>query len=417
MTKSLVLEYSLHELPTAQHRAGLAGLVILADLLHRKDVGNAPDVTAQGSGHASLTLTEESLTELFDYLYDASNDLRAESRKRRDNKTQGFIEPEKVVTTTDADPRTGKPKENTKYYYPVLAPAGRFLTDLQMPESWVRLWRDVTWRCIRARPTTRNPYKQRAAGGHVQEAAKLWQGLQRADRAVDLASTIFLGAQDANAERVPFRGMPSENLLLHFWPVVMGFGEARRLAVKNGQVKEEGDGFAIVIPDVADLQGFTEDFRAAVAQLGSRMSGYRPADAIVSLPAEGALEYMRNVSALVRARAQASDAWFSLAGVEVYHLRPTTSRGAELASTTVLAADEAVLEGYEAVRDRYRSLAFRRQLIRNLLRASPWHRGFDRLFATFPEGFFLGQHDQAQWFARDVSRKFQTEMPQAGSAT
>ena len=67
---NLVLDYSLFELPTAQHKAGLGGLLLLARSMKERGLwkGSDPVVTTTT---ARLALSKETLQAIFDDLYDA----------------------------------------------------------------------------------------------------------------------------------------------------------------------------------------------------------------------------------------------------------------------------------------------------------------------------------------------------------
>ena len=60
----LLLEYHLHDLPTAQHKAGLAGLLLMSESMKRRKIPDIPEalnVTATG---ATIRFTAASLQAL-----------------------------------------------------------------------------------------------------------------------------------------------------------------------------------------------------------------------------------------------------------------------------------------------------------------------------------------------------------------
>src|SRR5438874_678269 len=94
--------YHLFDLPTAQHKAGLAGLLLLIDSLQQRGLGPVPIVNDLTGISVQLTCTRAALQTLFDDLYDA--ELReAESKTKWQGK-----EPNREETRETTDPKTGK---------------------------------------------------------------------------------------------------------------------------------------------------------------------------------------------------------------------------------------------------------------------------------------------------------------------
>jgi CRISPR-associated protein Cmx8 len=218
----------------------------------------------------------------------------------------------------------------------------------------------------------------------------------------EVSSAVLVGAQASNAERVPFLGRPDHNLLLHFWPVVMGVGEAWQIKLDGDRVTEEPIGYVLTVPDVTALSEFVRDFAAEVATLSTAMAGYRPRDAVLALPEEGGLDYLTKLSA---GRALQGETRFSVAGVEVYHLAKQGNNIRLLATGRVPARRDLVRQ-FEAI-GRTRNLLFRAQLIRNLLAQRPWYDGIDRIFARYELGLFMGGAPDG--FAASARRRFRQE--------
>lgn len=358
-----------------------------------------------------LRLTKESLGSVFNDLYDATTEEVESSRKRKDKNKQE-LSPLREETKTDL--KTGKLK--AVYVYSQVIPKAPFLRPFDMPDPWLKLWRESIWATLRGIPKTRTPYKDRAEGKHTGEAEAIWKEFEKFEEArarnllhaIDIASSIFLGAQAANAERVPFKGRADEALLLHFWPVVMGV-YVPEVIDRDG--KSTFKGYVFAVPDVSDLGGFVQDFPDAVAQLGKEVAGYRPREAVISLPQEGGLEYLHHLMSLAKGKAQAGA--YNVAGVEVYHLEKQGNNIYFYASDRV-AATHVLLEKYEAIRGRYRDPLFRGQVILNLLRGEPWYRGFDRVFAKQDRKRFIGS--QAERFSMDARRYFESAFQERRSA-
>ena len=109
---SLTLTFDPFQLPTAQHRAGLAGLLLEIETLAQRGMEPLPIVRVDAARRYQIDLTEESLAVLFDDLYDAATVEQASKTKRK-GKDKQPIEPlreERVM-----NPKTGK--EQALYYY------------------------------------------------------------------------------------------------------------------------------------------------------------------------------------------------------------------------------------------------------------------------------------------------------------
>jgi CRISPR-associated protein Cmx8 len=416
MTETVQLTYDLYTLPTAQHRAGLAGLLVVLDVMRRTvGMGGLPEIKQPEPGLIRFELTQAELQQVFDYLYTAGVEEQSSAQQRKD-RSGAPVEPLRIDVIDTTDAKTGKVKQQKRYIYPVVVPGAPFLRGLSMPEPWLKLWREAVWSTLRGIPKTRGPYEERSRHERASEATKIWSQLLRGQRpapdgspyVADVASSVYLGAQAHNAELVPYCGRPSENLLLHFWPVVMGVGEAYQIEIDKttGKVVEKPAGFVLAIPDVAELDGFVKDFEASVDQLSANIRGYRPRDAICALPAEGGLQYLSHLSAMARHKLAGGELRFSVAGVEVSLIRKKGNTIPVLASDRV-SADRVLLDAYEAQVKDCSDLALRASLLRNLLDGVPWYSGLGRLFDTADARRFLGAGGGR--FAAAVGRKFDTE--------
>lgn len=391
---TVTLKYDLYSLPTAQHKAGFAGLYVLLETLKQRRVTPLPDIVTDGEGTATVTLTKESLGTLFNDLYDAGW-VETESKSKWADSTPLR---EEVRETTD--PVTGKEKKEKIFIYNRVVPKASFLEVIGSQEPWLKLWRDTLWSTLRGKPTTRIPYNERAEGKPVNEIEKVWKGLLKLAKTPhstsEVASSLFVGAQAVNAEKVPFVGRVDENFLLHFWQVVMRVFVPEAIKVDG---KREFVGYVLTIPEVCDLEGFVEEFCDMIAQLKPDLAGYRPAESVVSVPQEGALEY---IAALVRSKAQAGAVAYNIASVELYHLNKKGNNIVTLMSGR-LAVDDLARKKYEAIRGQYRHPLFRMQMIRNLLDGREWYSGFDRLMSPRDKEWFIGSKS---WFPNDVRRHF-----------
>ena len=356
----LNLTWSLGELPSAQHRAGLAGLVLMLRWLERKRVvRGVAEIEAIDAGSLSVRLDAEGLAALFDEVYGATR-----------------------VTVE----RPGKEP------WTQVVPAGGPLQDWdpisEADHGWTKLWRDMVWRVPRGVPAQRTPFNRRAARETTADAAQAWAGL-RGGKPVDLASTLYLGAQASTAENVPFRDHTRFEILLHFQPFVWQTYLPAVLDEKSGRADYSGSAFAVVVPDVGELNAFCDELPAVLRARATGVAGYRPAGAVVDLPVLGALDLH---AALRRRIAQAEgqrDTLDLVAGCEVLHFEKKGNNVRLLGRWRVEPDPHREAE-HLRLRERLWCPLFRRHRLEGLLAGREWHYGFDRLVATRPVGLTIG---------------------------
>jgi len=409
--ETIEVKYDLFSLPTAQHKAGLAGLLVLIESLRRRRAPDLPNLQTE-NGDVAITFTRRSFDAVFDDLFDATTEERREKQKWAKK------EPIRIEEETIADRKSGKTKTAKRFVYNVTVSKAAFLKTLGMPEPWMKLWRDALWATLRGIPTTRLPFEQRAAGEPVQEAESMWRDLQRWQRDLGkgrsftsaIGSALFVGAQSVNAEKVPSLGNPPDNLLLYFAPVVMSCWVP--VVIDNANGESEHSGYVLAIPEVSDLEEFVAEMPQTIAALDGAVAGFRPRQALISLPQEGALEYSWNLLAIAKVRSGQLAPRRTIAAVEVFHFQKKRGNSIRILGSDRVPFDEDLLGRYETVRGAYRSVLFRGQLIRNLLRHDIWYAGFDSLLSVRSADLFLctsSAHFSADQFARDARAKFEAE--------
>jgi CRISPR-associated protein Cmx8 len=404
-TDTLLLDYDLTELPTAQHKAGLAGLLLHLKNLEERKRPNMPIVERVEPLGASIRVTAESLRALFADLYAGGlDDVWVRSK---------YANKPPLDERTEVIERAGKTETIKRYLYQELRPQCEVIAHWRpagKQDPWFRLWKSMLWSVLRAQPKTRGVYDNEP--DRTRLAAKLWKGLVKsaAQRAkgvpvVDsIAGSLFIGAQDKNAERVDFAGLVEHNLLLHFWQWAAPVFVPRSIDPQKGTWEYQGYLFAI--PEVADLIAFTDAMKRYWQGLTADAIGYRPADALVDMPEEGGLEFLYH---LARDRIELSNLSATIHAVELYHQLKQGNNVRQLAAERV-APSAGVLARYrdEIRDDRRRHPLFKRLLIRNLLQAQPWYHGAIDLFERFPIHAFV--HAQktppGRFFGTDARRKF-----------
>jgi len=195
-------------------------------------------------------------------------------------------------------------------------------------------------------------------------------------------------------------------MLLHFWTLPTLIFAPRSID-RDG--KTESDGYALAIPEPADLCALTEETQRLLRSLDPAPAGFRPRDSRIDLPAEGGLEYLYH---LARARVKRSALAETLAAVEVYQIKKRGNNIPVLAAERIL-PDERVLRDYEILRQQCHNPLYRSQRIMSLLRGMPWYHGMDTAFNHYPWEFFIWKSGNERptprnipFFGYDASRKF-----------
>ena len=408
--------YNLVDLPSAQHRAGLAGLVLAAGWLKQEyDCRGICDLEVT-SGGATLYIDQLGLSELFNGVYAASIEEQERLQPMRSQRTREVIPPLREEIRVGDDSESGRGRKRTVYIYETIVPRGAFLVDCE-PETeegrggWLGLWREVVWTIYRGVPATRRPYEVRAGDDPGTDAAAAWGLLCRgAGHAVPLPGTYFIGAQGYNAENVPFRDRAAFQFLLHFWPLVAQI-YVPEVYGRDGSIDLRG--FAIAVPDVAMLDRFCGLFSAMMLGRSSEpypVRRYRPRESIIDLPEEAGLDLLRRVgeadrAGKVAARGADGNGGEVLAGVDVFHVEKQENT-VRLLGMSRLDSGGGQVDAYSLIRGRFWSPVIRKRRLMNLVGGAPWYAGFDEVLARMP----ISQTIHSAAFRRDVECCFRQEM-------
>lgn len=406
----LELNYQLAELPSSQHRAGLAGLVLMVDWVKRQpNKQGICEITRSDSRGATLKFDQQGLEDLFNEVYAASLEEQPRDAPIK-NKQKEIVPYLREEKRNFADPKTGNAKEKSVYIYEGAIPKGAFLLGYDPSGDgrngdWIKLWRNVIWTIFRGVPATRKPFEDRAEGKPPDDSAKAWHELmQPLDYAVDLPSTYFIGAQANNAENVPFKDRARYRFLLHFWPYV---AQIYVPAVINNEGERDFVGYALAIPDVANLELFCETLPPMLRGRGTEMSGYRPRDSVVDLAIEGALDMLRRLrDRLTELEGErASSAADIVLGVDIVHLKKE-GNNIRLLGSTRLDPEAEMIDEYARFRGSLWNPIFRRQRLVNLVNQRDWHAGFDAILCRLPYAQTIGNN----FFRRDARESFSNEV-------
>jgi CRISPR-associated protein Cmx8 len=415
MSNGLELDYNLAELPSSQHRAGLAGLVLMVRWLERLKKSDSKltgicSLNRIDEYGATLQIDQMGLRELFDETYAASKEEQGRDAVLK-NKNKQVIPPLREEKKTITDPKTGKTREKPVYIYPVVVPRGAFLAAYDPSATddngiWIKLWRDMIWGILRGVPATRRPFDERSKGGFTEDADKVWQDLnRRADYTVDLPSTYFIGAQASNAENVPFKDRARFQFLLHFWTFVAQVYVPATLAYdsKTKQVKSKFIGYALAIPDVSNLEVFCDELPSMLQNNRSvEMAGYRPRDSVIDLAAEGALDLMHKLNQRLSVIAGNQSVSDLVLGVDVVHLEKQ-GNNIRLWGTARIDPTRSMIDEYVRVKGMFRDALFRRQRLLNMLNEREWFSGFGSLLSTKDSEQTIESH----FFRADVRTAFE----------
>ena len=286
----ITLTYDLFDLPSAQHKAGLVGLILLRDSLREREIGTPLDIETKGSV-VSVTLSKESLGVL---MRDAYEGFSIKSPKKKKV-------PKKARDQVTSDNGSQEKKER-------VFPKGTVIERLLHGGSnspWLKLWREMIVGTLRIKPQSQKVYKE--AERRQKLADELWDGLSKLNGDVagtEIAGTLCFGAESTNAELVGFKNRADHKFLLHFWPLSAIVYVPRFLVreTQNGETawkeslaisdKRRGPFFVVVVPDVMNIGEFPAAMKEYIQRLDDDRIFYRPAGAVVDLPEEAAIDFI-----------------------------------------------------------------------------------------------------------------------------
>jgi CRISPR-associated protein Cmx8 len=223
---------------------------------------------------------------------------------------------------------------------------------------------------------------------------------------VDLPSTYFIGAQAFNAETVPFKDRARYQFLLHFWPFAVQIYVPQSI---NNDGERKSVGYALAIPDVANLHWFCEELPGVLRQRGAEAHGYRPRDSVVDLAVEGALDVLRRLSERISTHEGRKATGDLVLGVDVLHL-DKQGNNIKLLGVARVDPDIRMIDEYTRLRSSLRNPIFKQQRLRNLVNNRPWHSGFDALLSRLPyKELFAEQTAGFRYFSHDVKQSFEME--------
>ena len=424
--QNLTLEYNLFDLPTAQHKAGLAGLLVMIESLRFRKIPTLPIVEFKPNS-VNLSFSEDSLKTVFDDLYDVEPfEVKLKKLKtKKENGKEIEVSPKhtEVVTT---QPKGRKKKEQTYYIYDDFVPKGAFLQTFFSDGNgkWVKLWRDTLWNILRVKPASKGVYEERAPDKDGKQkssskAKKFWEEILKAYNAHkkgqtktdSLSSSIVLGMESQNAEKVPFKGAIEDNFLLNFWHIVSLIFVPRELKIERSEDKisinrSKELGFVFVIPEPSNLQDFVEEVIQVIRSLPTEVIGYRPKKALIDLYQEGGLEFLYWFT---RNKIDNTGGFLlNLQAIEIFHLEKQSDSARQLSSEQILKSSDKISED-RLLRDSKKPPFYKIVVLKNLVNGHPWYKDALNVLQNQPWPIFIlstTTPHEIPFFCYDVKSKF-----------
>ena len=173
----VTLEYQLHQLPSSQHRAGLAGLILKIQWLQQQEAFKASvdavcEIIHLDTNKATLQFNLAGLTALFRSHYSASFEER-EQLKLRKTGSQNF----RIIQREIYDEKTDCSKLTDIYVYQDIVPQGHLVQSFDPTandsQTWTKLWQEATWGILRPNDRQRIPFKAMVGGADPPEIERV----------------------------------------------------------------------------------------------------------------------------------------------------------------------------------------------------------------------------------------------------
>ncbi len=423
--KTIQLSYQLTELPSAQHRAGLAGLVLMVREVHHQELLDSYEnallefFSEPDEYGLILELNLEGLKALFDLTYKAFNEHR-----RTANRISNYDRIEEEIITENGQERIRK-----WYHYSVIVPQGAFLPywdnsdDYENNGLWIKLWRELMWNIIRDKPASRSPFNERVAEDHnyCQDTSKVWQSLQKQNKDTKQSGTYYLGAAASTAENIPQKDIIRYQFLLHFAPFVFQV-YCPSILDKEGKRDNTKKSYAVIVPDVANLIDFCDEFPQVLQDRSSTAFGYRPREALIDLPQEGALDILRLIQERIGQKTGSQTLEDLILGAEVIHAEKA-GNNVKFHSISYIEPITEQVDRYADIYKNYYCPWFRKQRLLNLVNSPidsdgklseiPAWTGFDGLLSRIPRKWLEHRyfsHDTRQLFIHEISTQGDKKM-------
>jgi CRISPR-associated protein Cmx8 len=407
----VTLEYQLHQLPSSQHRSGLAGLILKIQWLQQQEafkdsVDTVCKVIHVDADKATLKFNLAGLTALFRSHYSASF-VEREQLKPRTKGSQNF----RIIQREFYDADTDRSTLTDIYIYQDIVPQGHLVQSFDPTANdsqiWTKLWQEATWGILRPGDRQRIPFKAMVSGADPPEIAKIWKLLldsaepglsERPDADVPLSSTYMLGVQSKNNEGMPMGDRARFFFLLHFWSYVAQIYLPIHVDAKD---KVTLYGYAIAIPDVRNLALFCQHLPIVLKQRSTKIKWRKPEAAIVYHPIEAGLSLLSHIQTYLGRNTSNTDINDLIFGIDVFHLY-RKKHEAQILSIKNYLPDKDTIEEFTRIDSQILNSTFRIQYWQNLINHRPRITGFDTLLRNLPFAETIGN----RWFCRDFRTLF-----------
>ncbi len=450
--------FDLLDLPTAQHRAGLAGLILQIDSMgpekNKRSPKLVPEIVEVTRTTAKIRWTRESTQGVFDDLYAAKPVEIVVATK-----WPGETKPKPgEYFISKKDLKSGEVEQTKGFAYDVVQPQAPCLASHLKggdKSAWFELWRQMVWSILRGGNNVRSraPFNDLARDLPCGDGATAWSQLvafggKPNPPTAPISGALMLGAQAINAEAVPFQGRVDQNLLLHFWQAVVLTYVPHSVSKKDAKVERVG--YVLAIPDVSDLVEFRRVFPEVLDGFDPKRTRGMPDAARLDMPDQAGLEVLRLADAspgpppggpvdprTIRARsrvekrvkaggtgqpldrsgatmalasAKLAGGWQgSIRAVECYHMFKLGNNVKLLSFSRVV--DRPGFAGQYPRIKNFRNPLYRAARVGTLLRDRAWHSGMLGLFAEYPWTFFIQGDESPKYlprFGRDAREEFRS---------
>ena len=402
---SVAVSWSLPDLPTSLHKAGLAGLLCYVKRMPKFAAQAAVPILESATPlELRIRFTEESLRALMDSVYAGEKHL-VESKTKWKN---GNLKKERSEPS-----RLGDDEPPVKVWvYEIDRPKAELMVHWRHgnPEDqWVVLWREAVrgvLRESRAAEIYTRTTKGESPTKKSKDLNRLWKDMVsaasgRRSNSVAVPVSMYIGAEDKNSEQVDFKGEVQHNLLLHFWPFVSPIFVPRALRREHDQWRIDTRGYIFAVAEVGSVTEFSEMIDSYWRRKASSGDG-RPRECEIYVPVEGGMAFLYSLM-MNRLQSMADGDFFdAVPQVDLYHLQKRRY-GVRILVSDSIRVSAGTLRRYERVADSRRGALFRRLLMRNLLDGLPWHARAEALFAQYPVELFVCS-EKSPGFARSFGQ-------------
>jgi CRISPR-associated protein Cmx8 len=264
----------------------------------------------------------------------------------------------------------------------------------------------LVWNILCVKPPTRTPYKERAkSDSFTKDADEAWKNLRsKKPSIVALKGNYFVGAEEKNAEQVPFKDQARFHLLLRFWPFVAQIYIPTNVIYdrKTKSLKTDFIPYALAIPDVISLKTFCDEIEPILRnKRGSELVGNAPRESIVDMASESALDLSYKLSQSLALKAGNQSTSDLISGIDVIHIH-RKRENAKLLYVARISPTQTMIDEYARVKGMFRYALFRHQRLLNVLNECDWFNGFDKLICTTDLELTIGSY----YFRADVRAAF-----------